>query len=201
MRRSIPSLHSSKSIWMPASKLPYICASCRHQALRQHILPTQWMRNASSGLPFTERLRRAMWGTDKPPGMKDPYGGPSYFERRRQEAQAEREKRGDSTAAPVPREGKSSGSALVLYKPVVLEHEETPSARNRHEKARTSRAASRRGRRSPSRSVSQNPENEDSKYIPAETWDGLEQVGLSGHWSEADPKPKESFRPYAIPEK
>ena len=199
MRQSISSFHASKSIWMPASKLPYVCASCRHQTLRQHILPTQSIRNASSGLPFTERLRRAMWGTDNPPGMKDPYGSPSYFERRRQEAQAEREKHGDSAPALVLREEKTSGPALVSYKPVAPKHKETSSAKYRHNKITTSRVASRPEPRPLGRSVSQDPENEDLEYVPAETWDGLEQVGLSGHWSEADPIPEESFRPYAVP--
>jgi hypothetical protein len=197
MRPSIPSVHSSKPICMRASKLPYICASCRHQALRQHSPQLQWMRNASSGLPFTERLRRKMWGTDNPPGMKDPYGGPSYFEQRRQEVQAEHEKGGDSEAAPITPERETPESALVSYKPVALGHGATSSARNW---TAASRAVSRPGLRPLRKLVSQDPEKEDFEYVPAETWDGLEQVGLSGHWSEAEPIPEESFRPYVIPE-
>jgi hypothetical protein len=43
----------------------------------------------------TERLRRRIWGTDEPPGLKDPYGGPSIIEER-QAARALEE--------PVPKE-------------------------------------------------------------------------------------------------
>jgi protein kinase C substrate 80K-H len=182
---------------MPASKIPYVCGSCQHQTLRQHSPPTQWLRNASSGLPFTERLRRAIWGTDNPPGMEDPYGGPSFWERRQQ---ARAEKRGDSAAA-VPLEERTTGSALTSYKPGSPEPEETSSTRSRHDEARRLKAALRQESRPPGRSVSQDPENEDFEYVPAETWDGLEEVGLSGHWSEADLKPEESFRPYAVPYK
>lgn len=47
-----------------------------------------------------------------------------------------------------------------------------------------------------SRSVPEDdPEKKDPRYVPAETWDGLEQVGLSGHWSENPPTPADSFRP------
>jgi hypothetical protein len=33
-------------------------------------------RHAGSGsTPFTEKIRRRLWGTDNPPGLADPYGG------------------------------------------------------------------------------------------------------------------------------
>ena len=42
----------------------------------------QTRRHAGSGsTPFTERLRRRIWGTDNPPGLKDPYGGEGVIAR------------------------------------------------------------------------------------------------------------------------
>jgi hypothetical protein len=67
-----------------SSLAPYICKSCRQNALRQSIPNAQQLRHASSSdIPFTEKIRRRIWGTDNPPGLKDPYGGPGFFERRR----------------------------------------------------------------------------------------------------------------------
>lgn len=130
--------------------------------------------------------------------MKDPYGGPGYFEQRRQEAHAEREeeRRGSVQAPapaepavvkpePAPFEREISRHDLASPEPTVLEHEAAADARLQYAEDMI-----------PSRSVTQNdPVKEDSNYVPAETWDGLEQVGLSGHWSEKPPTPEESFRP------
>ena len=70
---------------------PFVCRSCRQQALRQRITLLQQSRSASGEpLPFTEKLRRKIWGTDNPPGLKDPYGGPSYLEQRRMEKEAQK---------------------------------------------------------------------------------------------------------------
>jgi len=77
---------------------PYICRSCRHFVFRQRLAGAQSVRHVSSKtLPFTERLRRKIWGTDNPPGLKDPYGGPSFLER----WQEERRSRND-VALPLP---------------------------------------------------------------------------------------------------
>ncbi|CRG89792.1 hypothetical protein PISL3812_06831 [Talaromyces islandicus] len=57
----------------------YVCSSCRHNVLPAACsLSTHHQaarRHASGQSPFTERLRQRIWGTDKPPGMEDPYGG------------------------------------------------------------------------------------------------------------------------------
>jgi hypothetical protein len=60
--------------------LPFLCAACRgHPSFS-----TSARRDArKSSLPRTERLRRRIWGTDEPPGMEDPYGGPSIVEQRK----------------------------------------------------------------------------------------------------------------------
>ena len=77
---------------------PYICRSCRHLALRERLASRQSLRYASSEqIPFTEKIRRKIWGTDKPPGLLDPYGGESYLERRRRERALQKE-------APEPKE-------------------------------------------------------------------------------------------------
>jgi hypothetical protein len=73
---------------------PYICRSCRHLALRQHLAHRQSLRHASSKeIPLTEKIRRKIWGTDNPPGLADPYGGESFFERRRKERALQKEAR------------------------------------------------------------------------------------------------------------
>lgn len=171
MRRSILSIQSSKFVWARGSPLAYVCPSCRYQAACQRIPHRQNRRNASSGLPFTEKLRRRIWGTDNPPGMKDPYGGPGYFERRRQQGREGRE--GPISTPPEP-------------EPAPPEPERTPI--DHYQYATEDRIAS--------RSVPENdPAHEDPQYVPAETWDGLERVGLSGHWREKPPVPEESFQP------
>lgn len=168
MRRSLLSIQSRTSIFLPKSTLPYVCASCQHHALRKRISQFQSTRNASSGLPWTERIRRKIWGTDNPPGLKDPYGAPGFFERRRERARLERR-------------GKVPASVPVNPEPEFTMVSQQPRATT---KLRTSRAVQ--------KGV---PERADPEYIAAETWDGLEHVGFSGHWSEQPANPTESFRP------
>lgn len=66
---------------IPASRPLYVCFNCRHEPLPRPFAAHQ-IRHNSSSLPLTERIRRKLWGTDKPPGLKDPYGGKSVLERR-----------------------------------------------------------------------------------------------------------------------
>ncbi|OJD12766.1 hypothetical protein AJ78_06683 [Emergomyces pasteurianus Ep9510] len=71
----------------------YVCSTCRRQCLPQHLrsinhqfqfrwyTPTNTnLNNNSNDLPVTEKLRRKIWGTDKPPGVKDPYGSESQLD-------------------------------------------------------------------------------------------------------------------------
>ncbi|OAX78336.1 hypothetical protein ACJ72_07357 [Emergomyces africanus] len=71
----------------------YVCSTCRRQCLPQslrfinHQFQLRWytptssnLNNNSSDLPVTEKLRRKIWGTDKPPGVKDPYGSESQLD-------------------------------------------------------------------------------------------------------------------------
>ncbi len=180
MRRTIPSVQSSHSISVSISQMTYICTSCRHQALRQRISQLQPIRNASSGLPQTERLRRRIWGSDNPPGLRDPYGAPGFFERRRKQAQKERGERPPEPESTILR------PEAAPSEPANLEPRSAPIDRHEHamRDIRWSRTV-----------PGNDPEIHDPKYRPAETWDGLERVGLSGHWKEERPKPEESFRP------
>ena len=52
----------------------YTCAACRTQT------STFSTRASSQAVLDTEKWRKKIWGTDKPPGAKDPYGGPSAAE-------------------------------------------------------------------------------------------------------------------------
>lgn len=118
----------------------YICPSCRRSDIPRGFARDQRRHASNKNLPFTERLRRKIWGTDNPPGLKDPYGGPSFLERRR----AEREGR----KLPEPEEAGEHYDSVV---------------------------------------PSNTPEAHSAEYVPATTWDGLEHIGGTGHWSETEP--------------
>lgn len=60
---------------------PYLCASCKH---RSTPFSTSTLRAAK--VPFTENLRRKIWGTDNPPGQADPYGDASAFDQTKKRA-------------------------------------------------------------------------------------------------------------------
>lgn len=64
----------------------YVCSTCRQTALpRTSILAVQSRQASSSNTgpdPLTERVRRKLWGTDNPPGLKDPYGGKGVLEQK-----------------------------------------------------------------------------------------------------------------------
>jgi hypothetical protein len=96
----------------PSRRLPksgYICSTCRQEILPRVIQGVQFRRNASENTPFTEKVRRRIWGTDSPPGLKDPYGGEGVIAktfRKRGQGQAEGEQALESEPeAQVEREG------------------------------------------------------------------------------------------------
>ena len=71
---------------------PYICRSCRHLAVRQRLTSQQSLRHASSEeLPFTEKVRRRIWGKENSPSLADPYDGEGFLERRRKERARQKE--------------------------------------------------------------------------------------------------------------
>ncbi|KAL2857817.1 glucosidase II beta subunit-like protein-domain-containing protein [Aspergillus pseudoustus] len=64
------------------SRALYVCSVCRHEARPRPFIARQFLRHASDSTPITERVRRKLWGTDNPPGLKDPYGGEGVFEKK-----------------------------------------------------------------------------------------------------------------------
>lgn len=77
-----------------ASSARYVCSTCRRQFLPRCTSQSLFSRrhnssdsnnNNSGSLPFSEKVRRKIWGTDNPPGLKDPYGGESFLEKRLRE--------------------------------------------------------------------------------------------------------------------
>ncbi|PGH05681.1 hypothetical protein GX51_02841 [Blastomyces parvus] len=71
----------------------YVCSTCRRQCVpqslrslnhqfqfRQYTPSNSSQSNGNGDLPLTEKLRRKIWGTDKPPGVKDPYGSESQLD-------------------------------------------------------------------------------------------------------------------------
>jgi hypothetical protein len=66
-----PSLRNSKNAL-------YVCSNCRYDASllpSQHNHQSRRYASGSGNTPFTEKIRRRIWGTDNPPGLEDPYGG------------------------------------------------------------------------------------------------------------------------------
>ncbi|KAF7589865.1 hypothetical protein BBP40_003577 [Aspergillus hancockii] len=76
---------------LQGSRALYVCSVCRQEARPRPLVARQFLRNASSTTPITERVRRKIWGTDNPPGLKDPYGGEGALERRFRKDQPERQ--------------------------------------------------------------------------------------------------------------
>ncbi|PLB54264.1 hypothetical protein P170DRAFT_431892 [Aspergillus steynii IBT 23096] len=89
MRASLRLLNLEVSS-LQGSRTRYVCSVCRHEALPRPLIARQFLRNASSdNAPLTERVRRKLWGTENPPGLKDPYGGEGVLERKFKKTQAE----------------------------------------------------------------------------------------------------------------
>jgi hypothetical protein len=66
---------------------PYLCSVCKHQATSFSTSRIRAARNIK--VPLTEKIRQRIWGTNKPPGLEDPYGGKSVFEKTRGRAEVE----------------------------------------------------------------------------------------------------------------
>ncbi|KAI9895026.1 MAG: hypothetical protein M1814_000249 [Vezdaea aestivalis] len=78
MQRSKPieqMLQRSATIHRSASRQRYVCASCRLQRSKTTSVATFSTQGNQTErkLPWTEKVRRRIWGTDNPPGLKDPY--------------------------------------------------------------------------------------------------------------------------------
>ncbi|EAW19434.1 mitochondrial 54S ribosomal mL50 protein [Aspergillus fischeri NRRL 181] len=100
MRQSLRLLNLEVSP-LQGSRTLYVCSICRQDVRPRPVLVRQFLRNASNATPLTERVRRKIWGTDNPPGLKDPYGGEGVLERKwkKQPEQQEEEPARGSTEA------------------------------------------------------------------------------------------------------
>lgn len=64
------------------SGLRYVCSTCRRQPVpRAARVVVHNARRHNSSAPLSEKVRRKLWGTDNPPGLKDPYGGEGALEK------------------------------------------------------------------------------------------------------------------------
>ncbi len=82
---------------------PYLCSACKHQASSFSTSSIRAVRN-NGKVPFTEKIRQRIWGTDRPPGLKDPYGYKSVFDKTNERAKVEEaEERGEQLEAAKPR--------------------------------------------------------------------------------------------------
>ncbi|RFU27593.1 hypothetical protein B7463_g8760, partial [Scytalidium lignicola] len=77
LERSIDLLRTRPSL---NSASPSFCVACRVQATPFSTYPS----HSAEKVPFTEKVRRRIWGTDKPPGQTDPYGEPGFVEKLKQ---------------------------------------------------------------------------------------------------------------------
>lgn len=58
-----------------------LCPACHRAYLPPtRALSTTPSHRASNAVPFTEKLRRKIWGTDSPPGRADPYSKESVLD-------------------------------------------------------------------------------------------------------------------------
>ena len=103
---------------LQGSRTRYVCSVCRHEALPRPLVARQFLRNASSdNAPLTERVRRKLWGTDNPPGLKDPYGGEGVLERKFKKSQPEGQNDSVAETAPQASEAVEDAAAGDAYEP------------------------------------------------------------------------------------
>jgi hypothetical protein len=69
-----------------ATSPSYLCSACKYQAC----FSTSAIRAADTKTPFTEKIRQRIWGTDQPPGLEDPYGDRSVFDKTKKQAQQQK---------------------------------------------------------------------------------------------------------------
>jgi hypothetical protein len=166
------------SVLSRPTSTPYVCAACRSSNLPHS---SQQVRH-NSDLPFTEKLRRKIWGTDNPPGLKDPYGGPSFWERRRAEKERARlQQSGESEQQP--------------------QTDLEPDSRSRPQLELSPTTARETSDVDRSPAVLDRADAEQYQSIPAEpykkatTWDGLDWVGHKGEYKFQNPKEGDVYVP------
>ena len=75
---------AGRSAYKAQQQSSYICVQCRHQ-LQKASITTSVSRKAQSKangtVPYTERIRRRIWGSETPPGLEDPYGNRTILDK------------------------------------------------------------------------------------------------------------------------
>lgn len=159
----------------PSSRLlPFVCTHCQPSTSSPPNYSSS--RAASSNnkpskdnLPFSERVRRRIWGTDNPPGQKDPYG-PATPEDRRRQREEEALLRQSAAEENAKNHGRrpQKGSALT---------EDAPDTTNEVRNTPVSSSAD-KSDIAQQRSEAQGAGDlSDLGYTPAQTWDGLPRIG------------------------
>ncbi|RMD41668.1 hypothetical protein DV735_g3430, partial [Chaetothyriales sp. CBS 134920] len=154
---------------------PSVASSLRSRALSSSTQARQddRARNRNRNLPFTEKLRRKIWGTDNPPGLADPYGGPSFLERH----WAQREQR-------------------YKEKEDALAQREAAEAAERERRQAEFREAERPDVYAANEADVDADIDEYAEYKPATTWDGLMHIGHAGHWQDIPPTQHDTYQPW-----
>ena len=116
-------------------------------------------------MTFLERTRRRIWGSDNPPGNEDPYTGESQLLIKEREKFAKVPKQDDIVTI---------GAAEQLPKPGDEPMETEADVREYERQAR------REERELFQQSVDDAPLHK--KYVPKQTWDGMEMVGGEKEW-------------------
>lgn len=182
------------------SQFPYVCKNCQKRAQELGLLAKPQQRYVSNqNLPFTEKLRRKIWGTDNPPGLKDPYGGPSFLERR--QMRAEERKRQEEQQAELEAAEKELDKEIANEETTQIKQVEDSMiyhAAEAPKELRTSNQQARIGLDDLKSSMAPNDFADDEPYEPAETWDGLRHIGHRGHWRDMPPRPEDEYTPYTI---
>ncbi|ETN47004.1 uncharacterized protein HMPREF1541_01194 [Cyphellophora europaea CBS 101466] len=165
---------------------PYICASCRTRAAASSHASAQSRQQLrhSSDIPFTEKIRRKIWGTDNPPGLKDPYGGPSFLERRLAQRKQAQQSAGQELSQETSQEVQSQLDAA---------HEDQPTVRS-----------SPRNNSAPDSWVVDRSDAEPLKpsrgtYEPAISWEGLDWVGDKGEYQFQEENEVDAYVPWLTP--
>jgi hypothetical protein len=138
----------------------YLCSVCKHQTTSFSTSP---LRTAK--VPFTESLRKKIWGTDKPPGLEDPYGGKSVFGQSGKGSQRSDIEKGEQWMVSEEAERRAEEAEILREEEERLEREFLAQPR-----------------------AAASPEALQTEYVPANDWAGLETVGLDFKW-----QPREQF--------
>lgn len=180
---------------MLRSPSTYVCKNCRRRVqLLSQLIKSQQRPASNQNIPFTEKLRRRIWGTDNPPGLKDPYGGPSFLERRK--LRAEEQKRSEEQRAELEAAEQALDKEIAAEKEGKGAQEERGLKQDELERLAEEERPQHLARPSVIGLDDLQPRIvPQEEYQPAETWDGLRHIGHRGHWRDLPPRPQDEYLP------